>query len=63
MQSFYQNQPSQWLREMQSKKRVRLQNLEHEFGWFNQQERERLKCQLHWIEVELASRQAQLPLL
>lgn len=63
MQSYYAGMMELELRILRSKKCVRILKLEHEFGWFNEREKERLKQQVKWIDIELNCRAAQLPLL
>jgi len=63
MQSYYALQTSKDLRTLYSKKFVRLTKIMGEAqGWYHKREIEALKQQMKWIEVELASRDAQLAL-
>jgi len=62
MQSYYALQPSHDLRKLYSKKFARLAKLRKDSGWFNARERDGLIQQMKWIEIELASRDAQLAL-
>jgi len=63
MQSYYALQTSHDLRKLYSKKFLRLSKLMGQAqGWYHKREIEALKQQMKWIEVELASRDAQLAL-
>jgi len=63
MQSYYRFETSQNLRKLYSKKFLRLTKLNSmSDSWFNRKEKNALLQQMKWIEVELASRDAQLAL-
>jgi len=62
MQAYYNGMKELDLRVLLSKKRMRILKLEHEFGWFNNQEKRKLEQQVKWILTELACREQQEPL-
>lgn len=62
MQSYYQKQSTKDLRVSRSKKLRQLAKLDRNLSWFERNDRERLRRQITWIEIELESRELQEPL-
>jgi len=63
MQSYYALQTSHDLRRLYSQKFTALAKLNKDaMGWWKQREKQTLEQQMRWIEIELASRDAQLAL-
>jgi len=63
MQFYYRLQTTKDLRVSRSKKLQQLAKLDRNLSWFDRNGRERLRRQIEWIEIELKSRELQMPLL
>jgi len=63
MSLVYSLMPLKNLKELRSKKVLRLDRIEGSTAWFNLQECRRLRQQIRWIDAELNCRADQLSLL
>lgn len=63
MSYLYQTMTTKHLREMRSKKYVRLQKLVNDYSWFANREKESLRSTMKQIDSELAYRDCRVELL